>query len=81
MAWKGRNLKYLKCWLSVLCAEDALHGVARDGIEEKKEEDGKQSDEDDLNNGPLVIVPDYVAYGLQWVQEPHETWVWPNWLL
>ena len=57
----------------VLCAEDALNCVARDGIEEKKEEDSKQSDEDNLNNCPLVIVPDYVSYGLQWVQEPHET--------
>ena len=74
-------MKCSKSWYSVLCAEDALDGVAGDGVEEEKEEDGQQSDEDDLDDGPLVIVPDDVADGLQGVQKPHEAGVRPDRLL
>ena len=58
--------------LGILCAEDALDCVARDGIEKEQQEDGQQGDEDDLDDGPLVVVPDDVTDRLEWIQEPHE---------
>ena len=42
-------------------SEYSFDGVAGDGIEEKKDEECQEEDDDHLNDGPLVVVPDDVA--------------------
>ena len=49
-----------------------LDGVSRQGVEEHGEEEREEDDEDDLEDGPLVVVPDDVPDRLQRVEEPHE---------
>ena len=53
-------------------AEHPLDGVAWQGVEEEGEEDDEADPEEDLDDGPLVVVPDDVPDGLDRVQEPHE---------
>ena len=42
-------------------SEHSFDGVSGDGIEEQKYEEGQEEDYDQLNDGPLVVVPDDVA--------------------
>ena len=53
-------------------SEDTFHSVARNGIKEKQKKDGQEGDDNHLDDGPLVIVPDDVPDRLQRVEEPHE---------
>ena len=55
-----------------LSSKNTFHSIAGDGIEEEQKEDGKEGDNDHLDDGPLVVVPDDVLDGLEGVQEPHK---------
>ena len=57
--------------------QDALDSVARDGVEEEKQKDGKEEDDNQFDDCPLVVVPNDVADGLQRIEEPHERGIWP----
>ena len=57
--------------------QDTLDSVARDGVEEEKQKDGKEEDDNQFDDCPLVVVPDDVADGLQGIQEPHKRGIWP----
>lgn len=59
-----------------LCSKHFLHGIAWNGIEEEKYENRQTEYDESFDYPPLVIVPDDVAYGFQWVQEPHERCIW-----
>ncbi len=61
-----------------LSPQHALDGVTRERIEEKDQKDDQHQPEKDLDDGPLVVVPDDVANGLDGVQEPHEGGVRPS---
>ena len=58
-------------------AEDPLDGVTGQSVEEEGEEYDEADPEEDLDDGPLVVVPDDVPNGLDRVQEPHEGRVGP----
>ena len=55
-----------------LSPQHAFDSVARERIEEKDQKDDQHQPEEDLDDGPLVVVPDDVANGLDGVEEPHE---------
>ena len=55
----------LYSYIIYLSSEHILDGVSWDGIEEEEYEEGQEDDEDHLDDGPLVVVPDDVADGLQ----------------
>ena len=57
----------LYSYIICLSSEHILDGVSWDGIEEEEYEEGQEDDEDHLDDGPLVVVPDDVPDGLQWV--------------
>ena len=42
-------------------SENRFDRVSWDGIEEEKYEECQEEDDDHLNDGPLVVVPDDVA--------------------
>jgi hypothetical protein len=60
-----------------LSPQHAFDSVARKRIEEEDQKDDQHQPEEDLDDGPLVVVPDDVANGLDGVQEPHEGGVRP----
>lgn len=72
---------FLKPLLSlVLCSlrtEDLFHRETRYRVEKENKENGEGKECEELENGPLVVVPNDVAYTLQGVEEPHEGGVWP----
>ena len=49
-----------------------LDRVARQSVEEHGKKEDEEEPKEDLDDGPLVVVPDDVADGLDGVQEPHE---------
>ena len=61
----------------ILGSHHPLNGVPRQRIEEAGKEHNKEDPEDDLDDGPLVVVPDDVADGFNRVQEPHEGGIRP----
>ena len=68
----GRYHNRIVCLGVSLRAEHPLDGVAGEGVEEEREEDDEAEPEEDLDDGPLVVVPDDVTDRLDRVQEPHE---------
>jgi hypothetical protein len=60
-----------------LSSQHAFDGVTRERIEEENQKDDQHQPEEDLDDGPLVVVPDDIANGLDGVQEPHEGRVRP----
>jgi hypothetical protein len=55
-----------------LRSDELLHCVARNGVEEEQHHERDGDEDESLEDCPLVIVPNYVANGFQWVEEPHE---------
>ena len=55
-----------------LGSHDPLDGISGQGVEEEDQEDDEGEPAQDLDDGPLVVVPDDVADRLDRVQEPHE---------
>ena len=51
---------------------DLVHCGARDGVEEEADEEQQQQNREDLDDQPLVVAPQNVAKGLQWVHQPQE---------
>ena len=58
--------------VEMILSPDHHHCVARQSVEEHGEEEEEEDDKDDLEDRPLVIVPDDIADRLQQVEEPHE---------
>ena len=58
--------------LHSLGPQHSFDRVSRQGIEEEDEEDDEPEPAENLDDGPLVVVPDDVANRLDGVQEPHE---------
>ena len=61
-----------------LSSEEPLDGVAGHGVEEEGDEGGEEHDDEDLDDHPLVVVPQDVADRLPRVHEPHEGRVRPT---
>ena len=64
-----------------LSSQNPFHSIARNCIKKEKEKKGEKEYGDDLEDGPLVVVPDDIADGLEGIEEPHEGGVWPGGLL
>ena len=55
---------------------DLVDGGAGDGVEEEADEEQEQQNREDLDDQALVVAPQNVAKGLQWVHQPQEGVVW-----
>ena len=55
-----------------------LDRVARQSVEEHGKKEDEEEPKEDLDDGPLVVVPDNVANRLDRVEEPHEGRVWAS---
>ena len=55
------------CNANISGSKHRLDCVSWDGVEEEKDEESEEEDDDHLHDGPLVVVPDDVPDGLQWI--------------
>ena len=62
-------------WIT-LCSQHLLDCVSRQRVEKQGNEQGEENEKKDFENGPLVVVPNNVSDGFDWIEEPHEWWVW-----
>ena len=58
--------------VACLCSHNTFNHVARHGVKEESKHSCKKHYEDGLNDDPFVLMPQYVADGLEWGQEPEE---------
>ena len=54
-----------------LYSHNHLDCIAWKRIKKQRQKEGEAKNEQDLEDGPLVVVPDDVLDGLERVQEPH----------
>ena len=58
--------------VKILHSHHFLYRITWKRIKEKSQKESHEKDEEDLENGPLVVVPDNVSDGFDGIQEPHE---------